>query len=593
MNKKLFVLLTASVVSLFFACSGDVVESTETSNRAKLALTVTVQDIVSGELLEADVSLNDGKAQQSKSGVAVFDDVSTGTHTLQAKKYGYAAALVSPIEVDLVTGQNAQIKRDYAATLKLYPLTSSLWGYINYTDENGVTKPAAGVSVNLRLGDRFGSIADTVFVNKLYTVITDATGKYFIDSLPAVGTNYTLWVSESKIGNIEYASATISPANSLKTAGSFNATANAFELTEKTNLFVASEYPSTIELADIANPITFKFTEAVNKNKLTATSISVSGSTAANIVWNATYTEVTLTPMGNWKGLSSIILNLTSISGTPLSENYPITVALEDLSAITVLPEFLASNYVDPTKIDYDSRIFIKFPKVPGATNYSVYTNNNAQGIYNVTPASTIAETEDSRTVSIVNPNGQTITKEVGILVQALNTNSKTILDETKALKIKDVVNPTYLSATKGQFQVSGNGGALATILDTLYATRYLSFGTSDYTTPTSTISFSEPIQLDKVEVLLVNELDGSPVPFARAKVERVWTLDNREIAFKLTTTGSSTPLSTATNLKATVIIKNIFDQSGLPFEVTYVNTSGTPIAAAKNQVAIRYITNY
>jgi hypothetical protein len=593
MNKKLFLLLTASVIALFFACSGEVVESIETSNKAELSLAVTVSDNNSGALLAANVSLNGGAPQQATNGVAVFSGVSTGKQNLRANIAGYAE-MTSEYEVTPVTGQNAQIPRDYATTIKLYPLNSGLWGYLRYKDSNDVFKSVPkGVSVNLRLtSDRF--------VNKLFTVQTDSTGKYTFPALPAVGTAYTLWVSETKIGSIEFGSTDISVTKSLQ-AGSVYAGETSLSSDNKTNLFIVSDYPSIISLADIAKPITFRFTEPVNRNRIDASSIFIYDryfdEITANITWNDSNNVLTLTPMGNWKDLQGIYLqDLKSISGTSLFEDYyPITVLREDLSATTIVPVLLS----DTNKIDYNSPVYLKYGKVPGATSYSVYTNNNSEGVYRYTTSNKVTETVDTVTLYFSSLN---LFREVGFLVQASNYDSKTILDETKAVKVKDKVNPTLTRngddniCTDGKCRGALNGASY----DTLYLNQPLTsfFSTVDRSA-SLIINFSEPIQLSGVaEPITINNNLADASTFGRLKVERVWNNNSSQVQLRISIAGNATAITSTTNLDATLLITGIKDLSGNPFKVTYTNNLGValpamvPYAQEKTLVAIRLYTD-
>jgi len=667
MNKKLFLLLTTSVISLFFAaCSGDVVESTATSNRAKLSLTVTVQDKATGTLLEADVSLNNGAAKKAASGIAVFEDVSTGTHTLQANVAGYAAALVSPLEIDPVTGQNAQIPRDYAATIALYPLTSSLWGYLQYTDSVGVLKPVpAGITVNLKLNDRSGGYyndaPDTAFVNKLFKATTDATGKYSFDSLPAVGTGYTIWVSETSIGSINYGITNLAPV-SLTAAGAFNVVKAT--LSNQTNLFVVSDYPSQIFEADIAKPIKFKFTEPVNTNLINSSSISINPSDiAVATAWDATKTELTLTPMGNWKGLTSVTLNLKSVSGKELAsvvcnwnngyDNrynyyyssceemaedygyacwrrdgsnsnycnltnnfistgqslYRITVIPADLPSDPVIPEVLTP---DIDKINYNSTVVFKFNKVKGATKYYIYTNNNTEGFYTRNQTinansndNVITETEDSYTSSI---QFSSLFREVGILIQADNGTSKTSLDETKAVKIKDVVKPTGANAeTDVNLSTYGKKAGICpvsitsvanicsgTSANTPYAALYnqyplhsLFYASTVEGYQDIPIDFSEPVQDITDANIAIDNGGGNATTLGRIAVKNITRTSSsnaRRITVRVTVAPNATTLTSAQNLDAVLTITGIKDLSGNPFEITY--TDGTPGGATTTDIA-------
>jgi hypothetical protein len=614
MNKKLSLLLAGSAIALFFACSGEVVESTETSNRAELALTVTVQDYASGTLLDADVSLNNGEPKKAESGVAVFSNVGVGTHNLLAKKTGYAEML-SQVIVEPVIGQNAQIPRDYAKKIELYPLTSGLWGYLSYADKDGVTRRVPeGIEVKLKLLnsdyydiDGCNCIVETSFITKLFTATTDAQGKYEFKDLPAVGDNYEIWVSSTSIDDIEFGNKPITKIP-LQTEGTVYATETL--LSKQTNFFIVSDYPSIIEYADIAKPITLKFTEAVDRSIIKNTSItSISDPVLMNITWNEDNTELTLTPMGNWKTSTIRLISLRSISGKPLFKSLPanptspgaaptnvdfaITVLLEDLSAKpAIVPELLSPELA---KINYNSTVYLKYNKIKGATGYSIYTNNNTEGVYKSVSGAvtTISETDDAYIVQLTNSNLGDLIREVGILVQATNTDSKTPLDETKAVKIKDMVKPTFSGATDGERQ----GAVVSGVRDTLHSNNnYTSttyFGTNDYTFGSNCVVFSEPIQLDDVKLELKNE--GYLSTFNRVKAELNWSTANRtQVCYTLKITGSTTAMTSSNNLDASLIISGIKDLSGNPFEVKYTSlgVAGTG-TSVKGNVAIRFYTAF
>jgi len=593
MNKKSFLLSsTGAAIALFFACSGDVVENIETSYKAPLTLTVTVQDAVSGDLLDADISLNSGVAKTTQGGVVVFNDVATGKHHLLAKKDGYAEML-SPVEVEPVSGQNAQITRDYAATVNLYPLTSSAWGYLQYTDGNGDLRPVPkDVVVKLKLND-----GDNVFVNKLYSAVTDENGKYSFDKLPMVS-SYQIWVEGTTIEKNEYRSKTIT-AGALTAGGAAYLGQTQLVLADQTNLFTVS-YSSKIQYADIALPIKFTFTEPVNRNRLTQTSIGFKPTTldiGADASWNETNTELTLTPMGNWTGLTAITLdNVYSISGKPLNSSatdYNFTVRSKDLSKEDPIVPTLLSPVA--AKIENNSLIYLKFNKVQGATGYDLYYNNNSNGIYSKATTIVVNGTENDSTVYVPfdgRTNYTFLTREVGFLVQATNADSKTPLDESKAVKVKDVVKPTF---TYSNLASSGTSFTGATFYsadttwnlsnDSLCRIHY--YNSNSFvngvapSTYTSTVVFKEPIQVANVKVEVVND-GGTKDLSDRISVSIYWpsttigtgTAPTTTLAYAINIAkdpaGATPTVITSDNLKAKIVISNIKDITGNDFEVKY-----------------------
>jgi len=667
MNKKLFLLLTGSAIALFFACSGEVVES---NGKADLTLTVAVQDSVTGVLLDADVSLNGGTPQTAKKGVAVFNDVNTGTHVLLVKKAEYAEMTVQT-DVSLKTGQTAEISRDYFQTIKLLPLTSGLYGYLSYTDENGTLRPAANIEVSLKLNDA----GTRAFINKLYSVKTDASGKYSFEKLPAVGASYDIWVPATKIGNISYGNTSIASKPNLET-GRTAYVATTTQLSNQTNLFIVSGYNALIEFAKINEPIKITFTEAVNGNQFNVSSNPSSiETTPANIPftsgWNADNTELTLTPAFSWRGLEAVVLNnFKSVSGRELPKggipdwsygfdtwnriestceadwassyssrykyNRPnqsnsnqcqytnlekpslkltfTTISsaadLSQTAAIVpvVLTDLAKINNTLATTADSSRRVYFKFNKVPGATDYIVYANNNDNGVYRaVTTTRTadsiiithFAETENDFTKFITIGNNS-LFREVGILVQATNAYSKTPIDPTKAIKVKDAIKPTGTLSTVITDINSLNYGqkpGYNSGTDTLY--NGISFNQNRFQTEggepyTGSIGFSEPIQFANVELSLVNTTDGNDAAFKRLSVEPVWSSSTATtLYYRIKFAGG--PALTS-NLEARLIVKNIKDLTGNPFEVKYTDGASPPVLIAggtKDHITIRLYTAF
>jgi len=564
MNKKLFLLLSGCAFALFFACSGEVVENTEVNERAALALKVTVQDYDDGALVDADVSLNDGEAKQSTGGIAIFKDVTTGTHTLRVKAPDYAE-WVQTTTVNPVAGQNAQFPRDYAASIRLYKKTAGLWGYIRYTDENGNNRPAPkGIKVAL-------SFNSANLVDKYFEATTDDKGKYEFKSLPATS-GYTIWIKESEIGKIKYNARSI-PTATLYAGGTVYAGATTLNSDYQTNLFVVSDYPSTIEYSDLEKPIVFKFTEAVDKSKLKDNSIRVSGATA-DLNWKSD-TELEFIPMGNWKTLNGIEFDadeVKSVSGKPLPESYyGITVRSKDLSTEAVELDLLT----DAGKIDHNSPIYLTFSKIEGATNYVFYANDNEEGVYRRIPGGNANLFSETTTDGVVELSNLKITKEIGILVQATNADSRTPLVEDDAITIKDNVNPTISGATDGKRRAIWNSSTSKYDIALYDETPITSkFGKTDQTYE-NCVSFSEPIRVTDVKFALKKE-NGINSIYNRVSVERNWNTTTDQACYILRVKGDENDLSAdhADNkyFDAILTISGLKDVQGNKFKITYVD---------------------
>jgi len=560
MNKKLFLLLTGSAIAFFFACSGDVLES---GSKANLALTVTVQDIVTGELLDAaDMSLNGGKSKQAKGGTIVLKDLATGSHTLKVKKEGYAeVSVIANLEPTL--GQAPDLSRSYNEVVALRPLTSSAYGYLFYEDEDGITRPAADIDVNLKLYDIMDDNDEFVkerFAKSLYTTKTDADGKYSFEELPFA--RASIRVPATTIGNINFAFH--SRNTQLLPEGAV--LVNPITLDKTDNLFVVTDYPKIIQFADIAKTIKFKFTEAVDKS-WKDTYIGAYDENDDDVIysasWNGDNTELILTPMGNWRKLTYIDLELKSISGRTTYEYFPITVLLEDLSAKPAIAPVLLSDTA-LNKVNNSYTVYFKYDKIPGATNYVVYTNEN-DGIYQYANPSPLQESETDKAQYL---SFSSIKREIGILVQAVNNNSRTPLDESKAIKIKDVVRPTC--------DIYGCP-KVTTTADALYSEdARISFPSTATATPYTqnvTVSFSENVQVENITHEVVNG-------HANMKVERIYNSSPSSVTYRVTTTG---PAPAAGTVKADLVLKGIKDLSGNKYEVKYVTGADADLGTSED----------
>jgi hypothetical protein len=452
MNKKLFLSLTAGVVALFSACSGDVVDLDSSARQpvqTKANLTVTVQDAIKGEAQDdADVSLNSGESQKTNAtGVTVFKEVTAGYHWLRIKKTGFAE-MFQPVEVTPESDKNIYIARESVASVQLYPLTSGLTGYLYFTDKDGIDRPAVGVKVYIQISDDLQNLDYKYLVEKSYPEITKDDGKYEFKTLPAVGRYFSIWTEGKTLEGIPFGTKNIDRRGVILEGGkskviSYDLNYDRLTSTQNTAIFVIKDYNKIVDYNDPTETgiLTFEFNDKIDPAYFTGNTVTISDE-VADFKWDESYTKLTITPVGKWRNSSFNVNvnNLKSMSGKSLSGLYSINVIYKDLSGDIIVPNLLTKR----ADIDCDGRsIQLRWKKIPGVDDgfYTVYRNSEgaSQNGYETVSANFVYSA-DSVTATV--GTGTIGYRTISFLVQGRNGTSKTILDEEKAITIRDEKKP-------------------------------------------------------------------------------------------------------------------------------------------------------
>ena len=267
MNTKLFKLITAGALAVLLSSCGDTVVDNDDSNpvQKKATLNVRVRDAITGNPLEATVTLNTtGKSiVTDANGNFSFKSIPIGSHSVLVEKAGYASAIV-PASIPTTNGSggatgggNIAIATDYTADVNLYPKTASLQGYVYSEDNDGNIAAIAGATVRVE-------VTSSQIVDKIISSVTNTTGLFKFDALPAVGTGYTISFSDpAKKYRIKQYPSTSVP--DLKADfPSYITTAVKFTTSELNSLFELVAYPSIIKSTDT---LTFTFNNKIDFSK--------------------------------------------------------------------------------------------------------------------------------------------------------------------------------------------------------------------------------------------------------------------------------------------------------------------------------------
>jgi hypothetical protein len=388
MNKK-FLLLTAALFALFSACSDNVVlqdpeplpvlpdpqvippNPPNIAVETKANLTVRVYDAVEGKPLDATVTLlSTGEAKTADiTGTVVFDSLHVGSYSLLIEKEGYASGTTTQtiytvnnpaFQGGTSSSENILIAADALLNFSLPPLTSSLSGYLFYTDFAGKKHPAANAIVRIQLNGEY--------LKKIYQTVVGSDGKYSFadpDLLPAVGTNYQIWALEYTPvpGGPTYKTRSFTPTQLVSGVTAYVTGETTYEINDEVSLFTLISEKDPV--VDSTKAIAFEFSSAVDVTKAVAGSISLTEEQSANVAWSTNGKTLTLTPKTKWTaGIFYVDLNLKSVSGKDYNVNHRVTVlgsVIKEIVPFILLNSYKTSvNDVDAVEFEFSDSIDVK-----------------------------------------------------------------------------------------------------------------------------------------------------------------------------------------------------------------------------------------
>jgi len=442
--KKIKLALLILGISVFAGCSGDVVEDVGVNKETTEAkLTVTAIDYITGEAIDGvEITLSSLQPVLTKDGIATFDDVRIGTHTLKAKKEGYATIdwpvriERNEITVNETKGEITFTAKGNSISVPLLPESSNLYGYIYYTNTKGDIVPAKDVTVYIDFP--FG-----IFEKQLFIDTTDANGKYSFNSLPSGGIRGTIRAvaPETGLDGIKFETIQFS-SEPLLVGDIYNGVKNFTQAYNKA-VFEAS-YSSTV--AKTA-PIVITFTDAIDlnyPNYIIGETIRVYPSDATIKVEG---NKVTITPFNNeWKpdtqNPNTIYVffdELKSVSGIPFDDDITISLGSINLSGASVE----GIEIISQEKFNYNAKqVDLRWKTVEGATSYDIYRKGDIDSSYVFVKNVPAIEGADLGYENGVSLESRLDGRTVSFAVRAKNNTSISLLDTTKAFTIHDELPP-------------------------------------------------------------------------------------------------------------------------------------------------------
>jgi hypothetical protein len=318
--KKSFLLLSAGIIALLFACSGDVAEheNFQPPIQTEAKLTVVVVDWITRSLVpNAEVTLlsTDIKGTTNSEGTVIFKNIHVGNHRLLIKKEGYADAYETA-DIAGLSDENIHIAEDNVVPVILYPKNAGLLGYVHYMNKNGQQVPAEGVKVYIEFGSDYNEKRDSA--------TTDKDGKYEFSKLPPE-VYYTIWAEGKVLDGIAFERLDIGYSELISNGKVYNDVA---VLKKSNSLFEVDYYKNILEKNEA---LVFTFTDSVNvellvtKKMIKLKYVPSMEDILVNISWSDDYKKLTIAPPmgGKWKGNFEVKFDsLKSTNGRELVYSY-------------------------------------------------------------------------------------------------------------------------------------------------------------------------------------------------------------------------------------------------------------------------------
>ena len=584
-SKKLLALFTAGLGLMLSSCGDDVVESFQGPITTEAALNVVVRDGSTGSVInDAEVTLLTTTGEKNKNGMksatgtVTFEGVRVGEQRILIEKKGYTSRVlptgITRDDASVGGDQGIYIADDNTVEADIYPLTSSLDGYLYY-DKDGKSLPAAGAGVRLTL-------SNTTFENRILTVKTNKDGLYSFNSLPAVGNAYTLTALEHKEGSITYKEKNLPNGDraSLTLGAAAHVTAK-LSYTEAISPFV---YLGTNTLTiERGEPVVLTFSDDIDITKIVLNPVTVSPDQPVEIKYNKK--TLTLTPHQEWTTTGGQVFididdNLVSVKGNNIAAvNITVNVLSDDLvkQAVKGLKRDSLS-YAIPTYQSTDAKLY--WNKVSGAASYDVYVKLDGTNNYKIAEA----DVEDTFTVVDIN-DAQAIEGKTSVfVVQAKNARSKSTLNGAAELEVfsRPTVDGNITNLTKvnsdNEYNISISNFE-EDLYDALMGTALVE------NLGTITIKFTESMDKSSLSAT-VGTFSPKNARTDRISVGRAkWSNDDKELELKIEVTAGTA--ATASN----AVVNSLFSISGLKSKngkAFFVEYSGST-KAVKSSLDIRF----
>jgi len=512
--KKVFVLFAVSLFALLYSC-GDNAQSNQPIEDASLYLTVQDASDASA-LVGAKATFGAAQGTTDAKGLATFK-LKAGSSVLLVEKQDYATER-RVVKTDDFAKSSVSVIYDQYETVRLYKTNAGVAGVLYYNDPKGKSLPMPNVPIRI---DIKGS---NLAVTSYSCGTTNLKGEYRCDNLPAISggynLSYSIYALDVQINGVNYPAQNVSSGASLLPGIVVN---NGRTDYSAANIaFILLEYPQIIENAKKSEPLTLRFSEAVDVNQFKASWISVSGTLQAiNIKWEScdaatnACTQLKITPVPEWINGTQISLNssITSISNKSLSASpFNLNVLGIDLRGTKVEGvEVKNQSQAKRDTIEYgNTHAKIIWKKLAGATSYSVFVKTSDTTNF-VEVASEITDSVTTVPINRINSTSYPIGGKTNkVVVQANNSSGRSLFSDEALIKVTDDGKaPTYApSGTSifdpcpGPFAVCQPGYFTGNCASTADANGIINFCEDGFYTNSSNFSALDPLEFEDLHDL-------------------------------------------------------------------------------------------
>ena len=284
-----FVVLLAAVVALAVVAGTRVPAGSGPRGTMSFVVLDTNNNAISG----ARVSMicRGGSARTNASGVARFNNLRVGNYTFHVEANGFATeSWIRSISLANEGGMGRAVANSPTYEIQLTPTSASIRGATYIQSNDTMDQRLSGVALTLEF---------PTLVNTIFTTTTDAYGNFAFENLPA-NRDFVLRADTLTQNGLIHTATMVS--DTTYAHGTFAAQEHFMTFRPNADLNPFYYIAFNTRLATRNQPITIHFNRPVDVPRTTFTDGGILSQDGILIMqeWNATYTSVTIRPVGEW-----------------------------------------------------------------------------------------------------------------------------------------------------------------------------------------------------------------------------------------------------------------------------------------------------
>jgi hypothetical protein len=392
MNKKLLISLSAGILAVLSACSGETIEALNNPIETSAALKVRVIDRTTNEPVEgATVTLLASKATTNANGIATIENVNVGSHIITIEKTDTHAKSKATVSVSGTASENIYVSSQGFQSVSIYPLTASLEGSLFYTNRDNQR-----VAVD---GEKLVKLEVNVSELEQKTYYADVVnGVYKFPNLPPIGYGYSLTSVATELGGESYYSYQICNScgylqEETKTVVSSSTIGSGSRVAGNTQFYGMACTPAFGDSLAVNGTIECAFSDEIETTGKFGKN-TVGASEVAKVTYNGNKVTIELLAGAEWQGPTvSLSGYVYSVKGeqASLGVSYPVKGKFkQNLSQVSVTG--LARTHVTGGLLSD-----LTWDEVDDATSYYIYRKCGSALVYTSYTSVSVAEYQVGR----------------------------------------------------------------------------------------------------------------------------------------------------------------------------------------------------